>query len=130
MTRAIDDNGCFVCGRNNPHGLHLSFSYQDDQALCHLSIPGHYQGWQGIIHGGIVATLLDEIMAKAAHHAGYMAVTADISVQYRKPTPAGTPLLLKGRLIDKQHRIVLTEGELCAEDGTLLASAKARFFIP
>ncbi len=129
MIQPIDDNGCFVCGRDNPHGLKLSFTFHEDLAGCRFSIPGHFQGWQGIIHGGIVATLLDEVMAKAAHHAGYSAVTTDMSVQYKKPTPADTPLRLTGRVIDKQRRILFTEGELCDDDGILLASAQARFFI-
>jgi len=129
MKQTSDDNHCFVCGCENKHGLGLTFSYKDDTALCSLSIPGHFQGWSGIVHGGIVATLLDEVMAKSAHFAGFTAVTAEISVKYKKPTPADTPLRLFGRVVKQQRRILHTQGELQCEDGTLLASAEARFFI-
>lgn len=129
MPQTTDDQRCFVCGPDNPDGLKLSFSFVDSQAQTSLSIPARFQGWQGIIHGGIVATLLDEVMAKAVRFAGHQAVTVDISVQYKKPTPADVPLRLSGRVTDIQRRIVSTEGELRAQDGGLLACAKARFFI-
>ncbi len=129
MKQITDDDGCFVCGRDNPHGLKLSFRLENNEARCSLSIPVRFQGWQGIIHGGIVATLLDEVMAKAAHFAGYAAVTVDMAVRYKKPTPADTPLLLSGRVVEQQRRILITEGELCHNDGTVLASGRARFFV-
>lgn len=129
MVQVVDDQGCFVCGPNNPIGLKLVFRHDEDRSFCSLSIPACFQGWKDVIHGGIVATLLDEVMAKAAHHSGYTAVTADINVQYKKPTPADTPLELTGRVVDRQRRIVFTEGELRLSDGTLLAGASARFFI-
>lgn len=129
MTTPRDDNQCFVCGENNPIGLKLTFRYEDQEARSDLTIPAHFQGWKGITHGGIVATLLDEIMAKAAHFAGHTAVTMEITVTYKKPTPAETPLRLTGRVVEQRRRVLLTEGEILDQGGTLLASAKAKFFI-
>jgi uncharacterized protein (TIGR00369 family) len=129
MTPPRDDNQCFVCGQDNPIGLKLSFRYEDGEARCDLNIPAHFQGWKDITHGGIVATLLDEIMAKAAHHAGHTAVTMEITVSYKKPTPAETPLRLTGRLLEQRRRVLLTQGEICDQSGTLLASAQAKFYI-
>ncbi len=129
MPQTTDDQRCFVCGPDNPDGLHLTFSFVGNQAQSFLSIPTRFQGWQGIVHGGIVATLLDEVMAKAVRFAGHQAVTVDINVQYKKPTPVDVPLQLSGRVTEIQRRIVSTEGELRTQDGTMLACAKARFFI-
>lgn len=126
--QAQDDNHCFVCGKQNQSGLQLDFALEEDEVRCRLSIPAVYQGWQGIVHGGIVATLLDEVMAKAAHFAGITAVTAEITVQYKKPTPAERPLVLSGRVLEKQRRILITTGELKTSENVLLASARARFF--
>ena len=85
---------CFACGPKNPFGLKLSFREQDDTYLSEFTGQQQHQGYDGIMHGGIVSTLLDEIMARYLYAKGMNAVTARLEIRYNKPTPIGVPLLL------------------------------------
>ena len=84
-----DDNFCFVCGSNNPHGLKLSFTYNEknDETISKAIFPRHLQGWKDVLHGGIISTVLDEILIKAARHKGFDCVTAECACGARQKTP-------------------------------------------
>src|SRR5262245_26766233 len=87
-------NRCFVCGEANLEGFRLRFHYDPDtkSVSCKVRIPSKYQGATGYAHGGIIATLLDEAMAKANGLAGIRAMTARLEVAYRKAVPVSTEL--------------------------------------
>ncbi|MCD4828759.1 MAG: PaaI family thioesterase [Candidatus Cloacimonetes bacterium] len=112
---------CFACGEDSPIGLHLVFRYEDGDAICDCVIAPEFQGYNGIVHGGIIATLLDEAMAKAVLHAGFTAMTGRLEVSYRKPIMVETPLTLRGRIDSSRGRIhrcsaevIDAQGEVCA----------------
>ena len=120
---------CFACGPKNPFGLKLSFREQDDTYLSEFTGQQQHQGYDGIMHGGIVSTLLDEIMARYLYAKGMNAVTARLEIRYNKPTPIGVPLLLKGRITKNKGRIYETEGTIELPDGTVTAQGTAKVFI-
>ncbi|CAA7600697.1 Thioesterase superfamily [Acididesulfobacillus acetoxydans] len=118
---------CFVCGMDNPRGLRVSYRHKDGETSAKVIIEDAFAGYPGIVHGGIVTTLLDETMAKTIEHLGIWAVTASIEVSFRCPTPVNTPLVLLGRRVKGETRLFRTEATLCLEDGTVLAEARAVF---
>ena len=124
----IDDRHCFVCGRNNPAGLHLSFTFGDGPTCTTTWVASQiYQGYAGIVHGGMIATILDEVMAQALIHTGHRVVTVDMRVTYKKPGPMGIPLTFIGRRTGGKGRLHLADAVVRAPDGTLLAEAEGRY---
>lgn len=127
MAEETTYRSCFVCGQDNPIGLHLNYEYTDGEARAHLEIDPVYAGYPGVVHGGIVTALLDEIMVKTIENLGIWAVTANIEVRFRHPVPVKTPLQLTGRLTKGKTKMFRTEGILASEDGAILAEASAVF---
>jgi len=127
---SMQNQWCFACGARNPFGLKLVFEEQDDTYITHFTGQPQHQGYDGIMHGGIVSTLLDEIMARYLYAKGMNAVTARLEVRYLKPTPIGTPLLIKGRITKQKSRLYETEGTIELPDGTVTAEGKAKVFVP
>ncbi len=125
-----DDHGCFGCGRLNPHGLRLRFAPTDDGAgVWAPFIPRAVdEGYGGVVHGGIVTTLLDEAMAWACYAREVWVMTAKIEVRFRRSVAVGVPLRVIGRVAADRGRLIETVGELRGEaDGALLAEATATF---
>jgi acyl-coenzyme A thioesterase PaaI-like protein len=122
------DHGCFGCGDVNPIGLHLRFA-PDGDGMRALFIPGpEHQGFGGIVHGGIISTILDEAMAWATAHAGFWAMTSDIRVRFRRPLNIGDSTVVTARVSGVRGRLVTTSGELAlASDGSTVATASATF---
>lgn len=122
-----DDRRCFACGPDNPNGLHMKFEYGDGVATCTI-VPGQaFAGWSNIMHGGVVATLLDEAMAHATLSTGKRAVTARLEVRFRKAVPTDEPLVVEGRVTGSRGRVIEVSGELRGADGTVYANGQSRF---
>ena len=119
---------CFVCGRANPNGLGLSFyEVGPDEVTAEVVIPSHFEGFPGIVHGGIVAAMLDEIAGRAVlvgEHEHFR-LTAKLEIRYRKPVPSGERLRLRGVVERRRGRIAFAHAELNLPDGTLGAEAHA-----
>ncbi len=131
-----DDHCCFVCGKDNPDGLRINFRYPA-LGVCRAEFtpPRKYQGWQGILHGGIVSTLLDEALAHAAggperSGGGSGAVTAELTVRFRKPVPIGQSVILEGRVARDKGKVVECESSLKDQSGQVLASATGKLVRP
>ncbi len=126
---------CFVCGRKNPAGLHLEF-YEDTEAqqlVAPLHIPAHYQGYPGIVHGGILTAILDEISGRAINigqDEEQFWVTAKLEMRYRKPTPTETPLTAVGWVVRKRRRAAEVAGQIRLPDGTVTAEIQAVVICP
>lgn len=126
----INDAACFVCGPDNPIGIKAEFTVDKaaGASFAELNLADHFQGWQGIVHGGILATLLDEACAYACMTATDQCLTAEISVRYRKPVPVGETLQLSGRLVEQNRKLWRARSEIRIA-GTLHAEAEAKMFI-
>jgi len=119
---------CFVCGVENPAGLHLAFyDMADGSVVSEITVPDRYQGYPGVVHGGIVASMLDEVSSRAAMQGDMtrLMMTAKLEVRYRKPIPTGQPLRLVGRLGKRRGRLTIVYGEVRLPDGSLGAEAEA-----
>ena len=122
------ENRCFVCGANNPGGLHLQFEIdREDRRLRTTFVPPEiFQGWDGIVHGGILSTLLDEAVAKLAYELGYDAVTAKLTVTFRKPARVRQPLHVFGELNRITSRVIEGSSRIEDDSGNLVAEGQAR----
>jgi uncharacterized protein (TIGR00369 family) len=130
MNRLKDDQWCFACGPQNPHGLRLSgFRQEGEEYVVEFVPERHHQGWQGITHGGIVATLLDEVMTRLLWVEGQDAVTAELTVRYHRPLPTGEPVQARSRRQESRGRLVRTAAEVRDQAGALIASAEAKFML-
>ncbi|MBD3162337.1 MAG: hotdog fold thioesterase [Candidatus Eisenbacteria bacterium] len=113
-----DDRYCFVCGRENPHGLHTTWTLDPDGAARTRFEPArHHQGWVGVVHGGILAALLDEAMAQRMWLDGKPAVTANLSIRYRRPVPTSGVLLAEARIVSEKSRTARLEAVVRDERG-------------
>ena len=123
-----DDHRCFVCGPENPAGLRLEFRHPGPgpAAEAEVVFPDHLQGWRKTVHGGLLATVLDEAMIKAAAAAGIKCVTAELTVKYLKPVACGGPYRVSGRVLDAHGRLVMTEGSLFDGSGAVYARATGK----
>jgi uncharacterized protein (TIGR00369 family) len=121
---------CFLCGRQNPVGLKITW-YTDrsnGQVRATVTVPEHFNGYPGVVHGGIVAAILDETAGRAVLLGGdvddSLMVTMKLEVKYRRPTPTGVPLEAVGWLIRRDERRAQAAAELRLPDGTVCAEAE------
>lgn len=121
-----DDNYCFVCGENNPSGLHLKFSIQEGKVLTEFIPQKIHQGYKDIIHGGLISTLLDEAMVKAALMQGMPAVTAEITVRFKNPLITGEKAVIEAKIITMNKNIIETNAIVKKSDGTIIAEGRAK----
>ena len=100
---------CFACGELNAQGIRMPLHMEPDRAWSDLALDPAFQGWEGIAHGGIIATLLDEAMAWAIASREAFGFTARMSIEYHRPVPVGVPLRVEGRVVEAKRRILRTE---------------------
>jgi len=117
---------CFVCGRKNPAGLYMQFfDNGKDEVLSEYTVAERYQSYPGIVHGGILASMLDEVVGRVAmigdHH--HFMVSVNLQVLYRHPVPIETPLKVRGRIIRLRGRLGKAQGEIILPDGTVACEA-------
>jgi uncharacterized protein (TIGR00369 family) len=121
-------NRCFGCGPASAIGLQLEFLLAEDGAVvCLPTIPDSFEGPPGYLHGGIIATLLDEAMSKTVRARGVRAVTGRMEIDYRRPVRSAAPIRLEGRLLRSEGRKHWTEARILDARGHMLAEAKGIF---
>lgn len=121
---------CFVCGPENPIGLKIQFRLEGEWCLAEFTPGAHHVGYDGVVHGGILFSLLDDVMANGLWLRGERAFTARMDIRYRMPLPVGTRVALQGRVIKRKARLVQTEGKiLVAADRNIVAEAHAQFML-
>lgn len=121
-------NRCFGCGQANQTGLRLEFFLAADGSVVSLpTVPDSFEGPRGYLHGGIVATLLDEAMSKSVRVKGFTAMTRHIEVEYLRPVPSGAPIRIEGRAIQSDGRKHHSEARILNAAGDELARAKGLF---
>jgi uncharacterized protein (TIGR00369 family) len=118
---------CYACGVQNDAGLHMEFRREGDRAICEYTPHDYQQGYPGRMHGGLVATLLDEAMGWAVYGAAQWGATARLNVRFRAPVRLDVPLRVEAWVVRLRTRLVELRGELRDGDGTLLAEADGTF---
>ena len=127
LTRQPNSKHCFVCGLDSKVGLKLRFDDNGMDEVQALYTAGEeYQGYPGVVHGGIVAAILDELGGRTtmAGDPDRFMMTAKIEIRYRKPVPTETQLTLVGRLLKDQGRLAIAHSEIRLPDGTVAAEAE------
>lgn len=124
---AFADHNCFACGGANPIGMHLAIELDEGAAATTWVARPDFVGWEEKVHGGILATLLDEVMAWAPSSYDSWAVTAEMSIRYRSPANPGEELRARGWVTERRRRIYHVRGEVRGADGRIIAEATGRF---
>lgn len=123
-------SACIVCGPDHPHGLRIGFELVSDGSVSAQWTPGEaWQGFRGIIHGGIVSAVLDEAMAKAVAAVG-PALTGELRVRFRHPVSPGEDLRIRAWIVERTRRVIKAEAVLTTLDGCEHAHAWSAFLPP
>jgi uncharacterized protein (TIGR00369 family) len=121
-------NRCFGCGSANATGLRLEFLLAEDGSVVSLpTVPDTFEGHPGYLHGGVIATLLDEAMSKATRARGLTTMTRRLEVEYLNPVPSGAPLRVEGRVVRSEGRKHWVESRILDPAGKVLAEARGLF---
>jgi acyl-coenzyme A thioesterase PaaI-like protein len=120
---------CFVCGERNAAGLQAQFHLGDEPTEIGATFrpDGRYQGYPDRVHGGVLASVLDETLGRAIALHGHWTFTARLDVRYRQPVPVGAAVQVVGRQVRDRGRFVEATGEARLEDGTVVAEARGLF---
>ena len=118
-------HNCFACGELNEHGLHLQLHLEEQRSWSEFVLEERFEGWMGVTHGGIIATILDEVMAWSLASENNWGVTARLSIDYKRPVPVGSRVRAEGWIVRSRRRLVNTAGQILHASGTVLATAEA-----
>ncbi len=119
---------CFVCGMENPIGLKLFFYEDSDGRVTATFTPrNEHQGYPGVLHGGITAALLDEVLGRVVIGRGVWLMTARMDLRYKRAIPLGQPLTIVGQVVRETRRLLEAQGELRLADGSVAATATATY---
>lgn len=123
------DKHCFGCGTENHNGLRMTFARSGDRLRTQLTIPPQFRGWSSLVHGGVIATILDEIMSwTAIVVAQRFILTKNMKVSYHRPIYVGTLVTAVGSISERsQERRATVVAELFDHDRKLCASAQGEF---
>jgi uncharacterized protein (TIGR00369 family) len=121
------DDYCFGCGADNPIGLRLKFTVDARRRTAEASFTPReeHQGYAGLTHGGLIATLLDEAMLKLCWELGIPAVTARLEAELKRPAPIGEELVVRGRVVRDGGRVIRAEAEVRNAAGELVATGRS-----
>lgn len=130
-----DLRDCFGCDPDHPHGLCLDGHAEDGVVRARWDAPARFSSWPGVVHGGILATVLDEITGWAANLAfrerdgedPRPVVTAEATVRYRSPALVGRPIAVSARVVEHEPEAAIVEGTLEGEDGRTIATCRTRY---
>jgi len=128
MKKQPNSQMCFACGLENPIGLKMAF-YQDDEGRVVAKFtPGdEHQGYPGMVHGGIVTALLDEVLGRVAIAAGRWMVTGRLNIRFRRPISVGETLTIVGEAMNWKKHVLEARGEIRLADGQIGAEATGTF---
>lgn len=125
---AFEPHRCFACGELNEHGLHLELHTDPEGAWVETTLAPAFQGWDAIAHGGIVCTLLDEVMAWSVIGNGTWGVTTRLNVAFRRPIRTGTRIRAEGHVVSMNRRAAKTAARVIdPASGQVLATAEGMF---
>ncbi len=116
---------CFACGRDNPIGLKLRIEGDGKKVMAKFRPGREHEGWEGILHGGIIATLLDEVLAWICKKNGIPALTAKLEIRFRKPARIGEELSAHAEIVESRGRAVKARACVVSAEEEIIAEAKA-----
>lgn len=124
----IDDHHCFACGSENRDGLGVTWTVEGKKTWTEFTAPKKFQGWKNLVHGGILATLLDEAMTRLAWIACGGALTAEMTVRFLKPAHVGEKIHVRGEIVSENRKLVEMKAALHrgGPDGPVIAAATGK----
>ena len=121
---------CFACGRDNPIGLQIEFQFRDGKCTGEFTPGENHVGYKNTVHGGIIYSALDDVMANVLYLQNMKAHTARCEIRYRKPLEVGQTIILTGWIDNERRRLVMLRGEArTASDDLLIADCEASFML-
>lgn len=129
MTRPLKDenNICFGCSPDNPIGLKMVFEHDRDVSRSHFTPGPEHQSWNDVVHGGLLATMMDEAMGKWLWEHGITAMTAEMTIRYSAVVSVGVPLTIEGFMISQKRKLIEMGANIILPDGSVAVKAKAKF---
>jgi acyl-coenzyme A thioesterase PaaI-like protein len=122
----LTPHNCFACGSLNATGMHLAIHVERDRSWTELVLDRRFEGWDGIAHGGILCSILDEVMAWALVGQDNWGLTARLSVDFKKPVTVAQSLLAEGWIVRARRRVIDTRGRIIDRStGDELATGEA-----
>ncbi|MDP2992407.1 MAG: PaaI family thioesterase [Deltaproteobacteria bacterium] len=130
MKELRDDRYCFACGPENPIGLKIVVDCTGGEAVSRLTLERVHEGWANVIHGGIISTILDEIMAHAVYYYLGPGVTTSLKVDFKSPLAPGETIIVRGWIKERRSRAAIASAEITTEkDRRLIASGESYFIL-
>ncbi len=128
--KVSDNQNCFICGTDNQIGLKIKPIRDPGKGTAWMTVvvPERFQGWEGVVHGGLIAALLDEVSAYAAMTVSTQIVTAELNVRYLKPVPVNQEVTVSARVRETVRRSIFVEAMMSAGE-TVLARGEARMMV-
>lgn len=125
----LQGHHCFACGTDNPIGLNMQFYRRGDMICSDIGLERNHEGWEGLAHGGIISTLLDEVMSwTVLYFKRTFLVTRKMDMKYIKPVPLGTLLTARGKILNDDNAATIDiRGEIVDAQKKLLVRSRAQF---
>ena len=127
LNDGTDYQRCFVCGADNPVGLHLHYWQEGNQIVTSFTADERHQGFPGVLHGGLISTILDETMGRTALFTRTWVMTGRLEVRFRQPAPTHQKITFRAWLTRARRSAFESVGEARLDDGTLLSDARGLF---
>ncbi len=126
----VNGSNCFVCGKHNPQGMQIEFRLDGDKCVAEYTPPEHFCGFDGVTHGGILFSLLDDVMANWLYLRGESAYTGKCEIRYREPAATGVNYLLEAEQLSRKGRVAQMAGRILhPDDRRVIAEAQATFMV-
>ena len=125
----LHKNQCFGCGPYNPIGLKLSFTMDGDTLRTECTPEKVYQGWPGLVHGGILSLILDEAMNNVAYLTGITCITASMNIRLRQPVKVEEKLYVTARITRQSRKLIESKARICLKDGSVIAEGTSKQYI-
>ena len=125
----LQGHHCFACGTDNPIGLNMQFYHMGNMVCSDITLKKNHEGWENMAHGGIISTLLDEVMSwTVLYFKRTFPVTRKMDLKYIKPVPLGVPLTVRGKILDEagEPKIII-RGEIMDAQKKLLVRSRGEF---
>ena len=120
---------CFGCDQENPIGLRLSFDWEGDALVSRFTPGEDHQGWPGVVHGGIIATLLYEVLENFSYQQGIVAMMKRMDTNLRRPGKTGVEIVARAWLAGKSDKEMQVSATLTSDEGTRIAEGSAELVI-
>lgn len=128
MSKLVGYRNCFVCGMDSRIGLKVKFDLTERGVRASYTPNSDYEGFKGIVHGGILSALLDEAMWKSVNgQTGSLTMTAKMEVRFKRPGIVGTTLVIEGEVTGNKRRVYETRGVVTDPEGNVIAEATGMF---